>query len=186
MSTKRLASSAEIEQLLEQAKHLIIKTKRAKTAEKKACKTCNLPKKIYVAGQCEECYLNGRSIREKAKIGKRWFSTNGLEYTYVEVDGITKVALYARTRMAELLKRPLHPYEIVSHRDGDKKNNVDSNLYLSFKAGFDLSTLVCSCGKSYIDEMKADASLKEENSATTVLPPISFTLNVTPSLRSDK
>lgn len=186
MSAKRPATSAEIEQLLEQAKHLINKTKRAKNAEKKKCKTCNQAKKIYVAGQCEECYLDGRKVREEAKLGKRWFSTNGLEYTYVEADGVTKVALYARVRMSELLGRPLHPYEIVSHKDGDKRNNEDDNLYLSFKTGFDLSTLVCSCGRSYIEEMKAAASLKEENSAKTSLESIAFTLNVTPSLRSDK
>lgn len=185
VSTKKVATAEELTILLERAQLLIDKTKKANKPQKVVCKTCGLAKKIYVRNQCEECYLNGRQIREEAKLGKRWFSTNGLEYTYVLIDNKLTVKLYARVRMAELLERSLHPYEIVSHKDGDKQNNSDDNLYHTFRSGFDLSTLKCSCGRSYIEEMKAAASLKDVNSAITS-PSSSFTLNVTPSLRSDR
>jgi hypothetical protein len=178
-------SDTEIEKLLERAKSLVRKTKTKETNKRKPCSSCALDKPLYVAGKCKECYLNGRELREEAKIGKRWISTNGLEYTYTLKDGKASVALYSRVRMAELLGRSLHPYEIVSHKDGDKANNNDDNLYLTFRSGFDLSTLVCSCGIHYTDAMKSAASLKEENSETT-RPVESFTLIVTPSPLSER
>lgn len=69
--------------------------------------------------------------RKKLKVKSRspWFNLLGyLACTVVYADGSKKTVLQHREVMEEHLGRPLARWEIVHHKDGDKRNNTPSNL----------------------------------------------------------
>ena len=71
-------------------------------------------------------------------------SGTGYQYTYGEGG---KIVSLARKTMEEKLGRPLQAYEIVSYKNGDKKDCSVENLYLTLRAGTPLHLLVCKeCG----------------------------------------
>lgn len=124
---------------------MVVKKAKQKKKEKTGCKNCGLTP-IYVRGLCKSCHLGDREIKEAAKVGKRWTSTNGYEYTYVEGG---KVALYHRVLMEKILGRPLEKHEKVKHKNGIKNDNRPDNLVLYSEEGIDLSTLICpTCNES--------------------------------------
>lgn len=143
------ATIDEVEDLLAQADVLIRSAKSShKKKQKAVCKKCADPLKfLYYKQMCKECYEEDRASVLATKKNKRWFSTNGHEYTYDEQG---KPVLYARFRMAQIIGRPLTEHEQVARIDGDKRNNADHNLILVTKGGINLGELVCSnCGQHY-------------------------------------
>lgn len=140
----------EINELLARTDFLLSGEKERLKKAKKAkalCKRCKEEGKItFYKGLCKECFELDRDERLDGKQGKRWFSTNGHEYTY---DTAGKPVLYARYRMEQLLGRPLQEHELVARLDGDKKNNADDNLILVIKPGINLLELKCECGRHY-------------------------------------
>lgn len=71
-------------------------------------------------------------------------SGTGYRYTY---DENGKVVSLARKTMEEILGRPLHEYETVSYKDGNKSNCIAENLYLTLKHGTPIHRLICKgCG----------------------------------------
>ncbi len=139
----------EIHLLLERTTNILKKEKKAKKAPV-VCKGCG-GMFIYSKNLCKACYELERNERITENMTKRWFSSNGHEYTYNEEGAVVS---YARYRMETLLGRPLQEYEIVARVDGDKKNNADHNLYLVIKPGVNLMGLECSCGRHYLDVIK--------------------------------
>lgn len=149
---KRVASLEDIQDLLAKT-DLLLSSERSRLKkaqkEKAKCKRCQTEGKlIHYKGLCKECFELERDERIDAKQGKRWFSTNGQEYTYDEQGN---PVLYGRYRMEQILGRPLQEHEQVARLDGDKRNNADHNLILVAKPGINLLELKCECGRHYFN-----------------------------------
>lgn len=129
---------SDIRELLKETKKALQQTK------KQQCKRCGEPPelgKLY----CEKCKVEKEEAAAKQRAGKQaGTSEGGYEYKY---DANGKLRVAARVIMEEHLGRKLLDHEVVSYRDGDKKNLDPSNLILLWKAGTPLDMFTCkACG----------------------------------------
>lgn len=112
--------------------------------EKKICRRCKQPEKLYQSGFCKECYVLIDAERQEKKKTARHKDDKGYVRVY---DDEGKLVLEHRYVMEKHLGRKLEKEETVVHRDGNRSNNDPSNLVLSIKGGTPLERIVCTeCG----------------------------------------
>lgn len=99
-------------------------------------------------GMCNKCWHGGgskklfrSSVNPSGKrinslgyvvLNKNYFSDNELDW-YSQMKGKGSFVFEHRWVMAKHLGRPLHPYELVDHKNGDKTENNIDNLRLYIK-----------------------------------------------------